>query len=209
MNFIFPYIDILILAFLAVFLGFRLKNLLGDKSGYEDNTKIENEKINTVENKVIPINNNIYDGKGIEIIKKADSTFSEKQFINGAESAFKIIVKAFSESDLDTLKKLLGYDLLKNFTKEITERTARNETTEADIASIDKIEIIDANVSSNIANITVIFISQQSKQTKNVDGKVIEGDIGFHETIKDKWTFEKELSDLNPNWKLIETDSAD
>ena len=34
MNSFFPFLDIIILGLLALFLGFRLKNLLGDRSGY-------------------------------------------------------------------------------------------------------------------------------------------------------------------------------
>ena len=45
MNNIFPFLDIIILALLAIFLGFRLKNLLGDRSGYgEDLKNDENHK---------------------------------------------------------------------------------------------------------------------------------------------------------------------
>ena len=42
MNSFFPFLDIIILGLLALFLGFRLKNLLGDRSGYgEDVNKLE------------------------------------------------------------------------------------------------------------------------------------------------------------------------
>ena len=42
MNSFFPFLDIIILGLLALFLGFRLKNLLGDRSGYgEDVNNLE------------------------------------------------------------------------------------------------------------------------------------------------------------------------
>ena len=214
MNFIFPYLDIFILAFLAIFLGFRLKNLLGEKSGFEEKSKTEQKPLENKEseNKIVSIhkkneeNNNI---KGINLIKNIDKSFSENDFKNGVNNAFNIIVKAFSDSDIDSLRKLLSYDLLKNFTKVITERTARNEIHETKIASVDNIEIIEAKLQANLAYITVIITSSQSKSVKNIDGSLIEGNTNTFETIKDKWSFEKDITTSDPIWKLVETDSAE
>ena len=58
MNSFFPFLDIIILGLLALFLGFRLKNLLGDRSGYgEDVNNLEtyNEK-KSDNNNVINLN---------------------------------------------------------------------------------------------------------------------------------------------------------
>ena len=54
MNSFFPFLDIIILGLLALFLGFRLKNLLGDRSGY-------GEDVNNLEtyNEKKPDNNNV------------------------------------------------------------------------------------------------------------------------------------------------------
>ena len=59
MNSFFPFLDIIILGLLALFLGFRLKNLLGDRSGYgEDVNKLEtyNETKPDNNNNVINLN---------------------------------------------------------------------------------------------------------------------------------------------------------
>ena len=211
MNFVFPYLDILILAFLAIFLGFRLKNLLGEKSGFEEKTKTDQKPLENKENenKIVPINKKSRELKGIDLIKSIDKSFTENDFKNGVKNAFDIIVKAFSNSDTDTLKKLLSYDLLKNFTKVITERTAKNEIHETIISSVDKIEIIDSKLESNIARITVVITSSQSNVIKNIDGSLIEGNANTYETIKDKWCFEKDITISDPIWRLVETDSAE
>ena len=120
-----------------------------------------------------------------------------------------MIVKAFSDSDIDTLRKLLSFDLLNNFIKAITERTAKNEIHETKISSVGNIEIINVNLQGNIANITVVITSNQSSVIKNIDGSIIDGNSDIYETIKDKWSFEKDLSISDPIWKLVETDSAD
>ncbi len=58
MNSFFPFLDIIILCLLALFLGFRLKNLLGDRSGYgEDINNLENYDTKSKDSNVINLNN--------------------------------------------------------------------------------------------------------------------------------------------------------
>ena len=114
MNSFFPFLDIIILGLLALFLGFRLKNLLGDRSGYgEDVNNLEtyNEK-KPDNNNVINLNKKKISGEGLEVLKKGDPNFSEEEFIIGAKQAFKIIIEAFVDSDVEKLKPLIDYELL-------------------------------------------------------------------------------------------------
>ena len=48
--------------------------------------------------------------------------------------------------------------------------------------------------------------SDQIKYIVDKHDNVIEGNMENHETIKDKWVFERDISSSNPNWKLVETD---
>ena len=50
-----------------------------------------------------------------------------KDFIDGARSAFEMILTAYAEGDLAQLRRLLGYDLLKSFTSSIESRVAAKE----------------------------------------------------------------------------------
>ena len=207
MNSVFPFIDIIILGLLAVFLGFRLKNMLGDKSGFNGNISNETRDgdVNN-DNKVVSLHKNKEEGHGIKVLKKAYPMFSEEDFKEGAKSAFKIIVNAFSNNDLDSLRQLLGYELLKDFTKAISEKSSDSNEVKTKIDSIESVEILDCSVFDNIASITVKIISIQSKISDNL------GDDNSEinkETLKDKWVFEKDLTSKDPNWKLVETDTAE
>ena len=146
MNSFFPFLDIIILGLLAVFLGFRLKGLLGDRSGYSGDLKspdaIKQEKITENQN-VIKLNNKPINGEGVDFLIKADPSFNEKEFLEGAKNAFKIIIKAFSDSEIEKLKPLLDYDLLNSFTKSISEREARQERQVSDVLSFKAFEIIN------------------------------------------------------------------
>jgi hypothetical protein len=88
MNSFFPFLDIIILGLLAIFLGFRLKGLLGDRSGYSgdinngDTAKPDESSENQ---NVIKLNNKNLNGEGLDFLIKADSSFDEKKFLEGAK----------------------------------------------------------------------------------------------------------------------------
>ena len=208
MNSFFPFLDIIILGLLALFLGFRLKNLLGDRSGYgEDVNNLEtyNEK-KPDNNNVINLNKKKISGEGLETLKKGDPNFSEDEFLNGAKQAFKIIIEAFVDSDIEKLKPLIDYELLKSFTKSISEREARQEKQFVDILSINKLDIISISLKENIASISIRIESEQIKYTIDKNDKIIDGNKEVSEIIKDKWVLERDISSNNPNWQLVETD---
>ena len=208
MNSFFPFLDIIILGLLALFLGFRLKNLLGDRSGYgEDVNNLEtyNEK-KPDNNNVINLNKKKISGEGLEVLKKGDPNFSEEEFIIGAKQAFKIIIEAFVDSDIEKLKPLIDYELLKSFTKSISEREARQEKQFVDIKSIIKLNIINISLNDNIASISIKIESEQIKYTIDKNDTIIDGNKDVSEIIKDKWVLERDVSSNDPNWRLVETD---
>ena len=207
MNSFFPFLDIIILGLLALFLGFRLKNLLGDRSGYgEDVNKLETYNETKPDNNVINLNKKKISGEGLETLKKVDPNFSEDEFLSGAKQAFKIIIKAFVDSDIEKLKPLIDYELLKSFTKSISEREARQEKQFVDIISINELDIINISLVDNIASISIKIESEQIKYTIDKNDKIIDGNKEVSEIIKDKWVLERDTSSNNPNWKLVETD---
>ena len=212
MNSLFPFLDIIILGLLAIFLGFRLKGLLGDRSGYSGDLKNPDavNKEERIENQnVIKLNNTTINGEGLDSLIKADPGFNEKEFLEGAKNAFKIIIKSFSDSEIESLKPLLDYDLLNSFTKSISEREARQERQFSDVVSFKNFEIIKVNINDNLASITLKIVSEQIKYLVDKNDVLLEGNKDHSEIIKDKWVFERDISSTNPNWRLVETDVLD
>ena len=208
MNSFFPFLDIIILGLLALFLGFRLKSLLGDRSGYgEDVNKLESyNETKPDNNNIINLNKKKISGEGLETLKKGDPNFSEEEFLSGAKQAFKIIIEAFVDSDIEKLKPLIDYELLKSFTKSISEREARQEKQFVDIISIIKLDIINISLNDNVASISIKIESEQIKYTIDKNDKIIDGNKEVSEIIKDRWVLERDISSNDPNWKLVETD---
>ena len=80
-----PFIDILIFAVIAVLLVLRLRSVLGQKTGYEDQSRGK-ETAERFEQKPIPIRPDVQDaandGHGMDALRRAEPSFSEAQFLD-------------------------------------------------------------------------------------------------------------------------------
>lgn len=207
-----PFIDILIFAVIAVLLVLRLRSVLGQKTGYEDQSRGK-ETAERFEQKPIPIRPDVQaaanDGHGMDALRRAEPSFSEAQFLDGARAAFGIILSAYAESDIAQLKRLLSYDLLQSFTQSIQQRTSDGEALSITIEDISHVSILNAQVFDNIASVTVDFHSTQTRMITDEGGNVIEDDGTGKLELVDIWTFERDLTLADPNWKLAETESPE
>lgn len=210
-----PFIDILIFAVIAVLLVLRLRSVLGQRTGYEqpqDNQVKESfdDKGNApisfpkAADKSAKIS-----GSGLDALRRVDRQFNEKEFVQGATAAFDMILTAFADGDQAQLKRLLSYDLLQSFMQTIHDRTAAKESLEITINDIREVSILNVELVDSVASITVHFHTTQTRIARDEQGDVMEdSDTGPQEFI-DIWTFERDLTLSDPNWKLAETESAD
>ena len=207
-----PFIDILIFAVIAVLLVLRLRSVLGQKTGYEDQSRGK-ETAERFEQKPIPIRPDVQDaandGHGMDALRRAEPSFSEAQFLDGARAAFGIILSAYAEGDIAQLKRLLSYDLLQSFTQSIQQRASDGEALSITIEDISHVSILNAQVFDNIASVTVDFHSTQTRMITDEGGNVIEDEGTGKLELVDIWTFERDLTLSDPNWKLAETESPE
>lgn len=207
-----PYIDIIIFAVIAVLLVLRLKSVLGQRTGFEQPQ--EKNPIQSKDGDVVPFPGKKSDaesinGHGIDALRKVDRNFTEAAFLGGATQAFEMVLRAYAEGDLAQLKRLLGYDLLQSFTQSIQRRTANKETLSIELENIKEASILNITVADSVAAITVHFHSVQTRVARDADDNIIdEGESGSQEIV-DIWTFERDLTLNDPNWKLVETETAD
>jgi predicted lipid-binding transport protein (Tim44 family) len=146
--------------------------------------------------------------KGLLAIVKSDPGFDPAQFLQGAKSAYEMIVMAFAGGNKPTLRQLLGEDVFDGFIGAIEEREERGEKVDSSFIGIDKADIIEAERKSKSALITVKFVSQLITSTTDKKGKVIDGDPKKVREVTDIWTFAKEVASRDPNWKLVATEAA-
>ena len=119
-----------------------------------------------------------------------------------------MVVSAFAEGDQRTLKNLLSREVLEGFETAIRERESRGETVETRFVSIDKAEILNAELRGRTAQVTVRFVSQLISVTRDRSGTVLEGAPDRVTEVTDVWTFARDVSSRDPNWKLVATEAG-
>ena len=217
-----PYIDILILAMIAVFIINRLKNALGKKTGNEndivekftqrktpfkesDPDTISEKNIGNKTNKfkLYNLHNDKKINDSINNIIRIDENFEINSFLDGAKKAFEYILTQYSNNDLNSLKKLVSKDIFNAFENQIKQRTKKSETLEITIISVKEPKIIDVSIDKkSTAVFKLRFDSDQVQITKDKDDKIIDGDSNQILSIIENWTFSKNLNSNDPNWTL-------
>lgn len=145
---------------------------------------------------------------GLDAIAKADGGFDAKGFAEGAKHAYEMIVTAFAAGDRKMLKDLLSREVYDGFVGAITEREKRGERIATTFVSIDKGEIVDAQMKGRSAQVTMRFVSKLITATYDKAGAVIDGTPDKVVDVTDVWTFSRETGSRDPNWKLIATESG-
>jgi predicted lipid-binding transport protein (Tim44 family) len=145
---------------------------------------------------------------GLDAIAGADTNFDAKHFLTGARAAYEMIVNAYAEGDRRTLKNLLAREVYDGFENAIGEREKRGETVESRFVSIDNADITAAEVRGRNAQVTVRFQSKLVSVTRDKDGNVIDGNAERVTDITDVWTFARDVTSRDPNWKLLATEAG-
>ncbi len=145
---------------------------------------------------------------GLDAIVGADPSFDGKHFIAGARAAYEMIVTAFAEGDRRQLRNLLSREVFDGFDAAITEREGRGETAETRFVSIDGSTITAAELRARTAQITIRFVSKLVSATRDRSGNVIEGNAEKVTDVTDVWTFARDVSSRDPNWKVVATEAG-
>ena len=186
------FFDIIVFAVIAVFLIYRLRSVLGKRTGFQKETPIEpkDKKTNKKEETKKPTLNE--NEQKLGIIYNKISEFDHKVFLEGAKKAFEIIITAFNSGDKKTLKNLVSKEVYETFVSAIN-NNANNPQSQFYSLEVGGIE--DAKIEGKKIIISVKFISEQIIND-NEDSIIKNRDI---------WTFEKHSNSSGPTWILTST----
>jgi predicted lipid-binding transport protein (Tim44 family) len=145
---------------------------------------------------------------GLDAIVGADPAFDAKHFITGARTAYEMVVTAFAAGDRRQLRGLLSREVYDGFDAHISEREGRGETVETKFVSIDSATVTAAELRGRTAQITVRFVSKLVSATRDRSGTVIDGNAEKVTDVTDVWTFARDVSSRDPNWKVIATEAG-
>lgn len=212
---------IVILAMVFLFVAFRLWSVLGRRTGHEQTIARPAEAApapipagralpdaSTAPNAARPAVVEQRAETGVRAIIAADSTFDAGQFLEGARSAYRMILEAFWRGDEEALRRLTSDDVYEAFAGTIEARRASGEVLDNRLVTIENAVIEQAVLSGRIAHVTVRFDADIAAVTRNADGDVVAGSLTDAVPTHDVWTFSREVRAEDPNWLLIETDEA-
>lgn len=212
----FQFLDIILFAGVAGFLFFRLRSVLGRRTGNERRrpdpfaprpaappSPLDGAPANTAA--PAPVAQIGVDG--LAALRAADPSFNADAFLAGARTAFEMIVKAFAAGDTATLQPLLSPDVFSAFSEAIAARNAAKETHETTIVAIKVAVIEHVAIENGTGLVTVKLVTDQINATRDANGTVVEGDADKAIEKTDFWTFSRPLRARNPNWILVATHS--
>ena len=186
------FFDIIIFAVIAVFIIYRLRSVLGKRTGFQKNINQQQfvkKETTSDELKIPQLKEN---EQKLEAVYKKVNSFNHKEFLEGAKKAFEIIITAFNKGDKGTLKTLVSKDVYNAFEGAINSGS-NNPNSQFYSLVIDGVE--DAKVEGGKISIAVNFTSEQIL-SDNEDSIV---------KNKDTWVFEKPESSTGPAWLLVST----
>lgn len=213
------FFEILLAAVVAAIVLFRLYTVLGRRTGHE-NPPPEQYRRQTApsgENVVtIPDRTALRPGagqdkpadsvaRGLLDIKLADRKFETEHFLQGARSAYEIIVSAFASGNRQALRPLLSEEVYAAFDGVIRGREERGEKVDFTFVGFADVRITHAELKNRMAEITVCFEAKYISATVSRDGTIIEGDPKDVRNVTDVWTFARDTASRDPNWTLIAT----
>jgi len=226
----FQFIDIVFFAMVALFLVLRLRSVLGKRTGNErtgnerrqpdplsptpaptgrkdsDNVIAMPDRSGARDTAPIPSGSPLE--AGVAEIRAVDRSFNEREFIGGARQAFEMILGAFAQGDVKTLRGLLSDEVYANFANEIERREKAGEKLESTIQRMRSVDIVDAKLQGSEAMVTVKFVTDQVNVLRDAQGEPLPEQSTAAYEVVDLWTFARDTRTNDPNWLLVATDTV-
>ena len=203
-----PLIELLIFAGLAAVVLYQLYAVLGRRVGRQPEESV-----------LSPLNRAPEDADarsrdaealaaspmtGMAALRARDPGFDPARFLQGARSAYEMIVSAFAAGDRDTLKRLVAPNVLASFEKAITAREAEGRTETVEFSQAPRTDLEGADVNGDVVQVRVRFLAEFRSRTKGPEGEAVDD-----KRTAEIWTFERRLSNRDPNWTLVRVDAAE
>ncbi|EEX09042.1 transporter, Tim44 family [Ruegeria lacuscaerulensis ITI-1157] len=216
-----PLIQLLVLAGIAIFLILRLKSVLGTREGFEkppvpqqpaaSKSRRDFEVIDGGPDRDItdhvPEDSEI--AQTLAAMKRVEPSFSVSEFLQGARSAYEMIVMGFERGNLDEIQPFLSEEVFETFVSVVAEREDKGLSIEAEFIGVREMALVDAQFDkdTNRAEITVRFVGELTSVVRDRDGNIVEGNPNTIKRQKDSWTFARVMGADDPNWLLVATDA--
>ena len=213
-------IELLILFAIAAFVLYRLKSVIGTRTGYEAPPEryqqaAEREAEPQLERAPEPAAEDIDARHALSddareafaAMRNVEPDFNVETFLGGARSAYEMILMAYEEGDRDTLRDLLAPDVFRAFESVIDERESQGLTVDARFIGVRdlRVESVAFDPETNEADVAIRFVGELITAVRDSENRIVEGDPNEVRRQTDVWTFSRVMGAPNPNWLLTAT----
>lgn len=215
-------LDIILFAMVAAFLALRLWSVLGRRPGNEPPRHAaplhgSHPDEDVEEQDAAEEDQDANDGMadihampdhvriGLDDIYHADRSFRIEDFLDGARTAYRMILEGFWSGRKDVFRPYVSDDVYEQFAGAIDARAEAGLTLENSLLEILEANMDSATLQDGKAEIVMRFEGDTVAVTRDKDDKVIEGDVTDSVRMTDIWTFERDVRSSDPNWLLAVT----
>ncbi|MEM6974093.1 MAG: Tim44/TimA family putative adaptor protein [Pseudomonadota bacterium] len=210
-------LELLILFAIAAFVLFRLKSVIGTRTGYEPPERmgpgdaggeapmrpVEPVVEAAADDESLPVEAR----EAVRAMRVTEPDFDLPGFLGGARHAYEMILMAYEEGDKTLLTDLLAPDVYRAFEGVIDEREAEGLTVEARFIGVRDLRVVAAayDPDTQEADVTIRFTGEMITAVRDAQNRVVEGDPNEIRRQSDVWTFSRVMGAPNPNWLLTAT----
>ncbi|MEL7468372.1 MAG: Tim44/TimA family putative adaptor protein [Pseudomonadota bacterium] len=217
-------IELVVLIAIAAVVLYRLKSVIGTRTGHEGPPGIVRRQSDVAETGEVrqgpvaapDVAEDDDGGAGIvpdhsrsalDRIRAIENDFDIAEFVDGARSAYEMILMAYEEGDRDTLQQLLAPDVFQAFQSGIAAREEAGLRVEARFIGVREatVEELQFDDDASVADVSVRFVGELVTAVRDAENRVVEGDPNEVRRQSDVWTFSREMGSVDPNWLLTGT----
>ncbi|MEO0622108.1 MAG: Tim44/TimA family putative adaptor protein [Pseudomonadota bacterium] len=213
-------VEFIILFAIAAIVLYRLRSVIGTRTGYEPTSnsgvgqqngvgpagpEVVEEEDEIEASAVRNLDEETRDA--LTEIRKVEQDFSLEEFLRGARSAYEMVLMAYEEGDRSTLQDLLTPDVYQAFEKVIRSREEEGLQVEARFIGVRdlRVETIRFDDDTAEADLTLRFVGEMITAVRDAENRIVEGDPNEIRRQTDVWTFSRVMGSPNPNWLLSAT----
>ncbi len=199
-------IELIILAALAAVVLYQLYAVLGRRVGRgpESMSTPQSGPTADVPRSLSAPNDTVPALDGVSAVRARDPNFDVGRFLQGARSAYQMIVKAYADGDRATLKPLLAPNVMASFEAGMDERERETRTESVEFLHTPRADLDTIVLKDDLAHASVRFLAEIRSRTKGPEGEAVDD-----RRTAEIWTFERNLKSRNPNWALVHVDAAE
>ncbi len=200
------WIEIVLLAMLAAFIGLRLVSVLGKRTGHErpvgDSFRpgaaeitappLPSREMRDRAVVAVPAGTASDLAPALQAVADADPEFEPVRFIAGARAAYTMVLESFWSGNSGAMEGLVSDEVQDDFAAAVEAREGKRVDNR--IVGIDSAAITRAEMIGQMAEVTVRFVA-----------RIASGGVEAEPSV-DVWTFSRHVRSQDANWLLIATD---